>query len=41
MDVLEWLEVDAEKAVRSFAGEVLFKLKKLKEIEDAGEKAGA
>lgn len=41
MDVLEWLESDAQQAVRSFTGEVLFKLKRLKEIEDAGEKAGA
>ena len=40
-EVLEWLEADAQQAVRSFAGEVIYKLKRLKEIEDAGEKAGA
>jgi hypothetical protein len=41
LEVLEWLESDAQQAVRSFTGEVLYKLKKLKEIEDAGEKANA
>ncbi|NWC92620.1 MULTISPECIES: hypothetical protein [unclassified Pseudomonas] len=40
-EVLEWLESGAQQAVRSFTGEVLYKLKKLKEIEDAGEKASA
>jgi len=40
-EVLEWLEGDAERAVRSFAGEVLYKLKKLKAIEDAEAKAGS